>query len=208
MTLKSLLLVGPLAVLGFSFICQAQTPLAAIEKAIQAEANIKIKSATLVWEKAGVQDSYTIEEELPDRMHMVRKYGGHTLEVFGVKDKTYWRWDNSNWNQNPMAKSTLDVESFASFLLNGMSDVKESTPSPNSGVKTRLFSAHMAWSNRGIVHQGTLKISLEATSLRPLQLSFNGTCGAQACSFAQTFDYSSTIKIIPPSHSDSIISPR
>ena len=198
MNRKLLVLVGPLSVLGFCLMCRAQTPLATIEKAIQEEAKVKVKSATLVWEKAGIQDRYSIQEELPDRMHMVRKYGGHTLEVFGVKNTTYWRWDNSRWNQNPMARSALDIESFASFLLKGMSNVKESAGSTKSGVDTRLFSAHMTWSNRGTLHQGTLKIFLDSSSLRPLQLSFAGTCGAQVCSFVQTFNYNPTTTIVPP----------
>jgi hypothetical protein len=200
MNRRLLVLVGPLSVLGFCLMCRAQTPLATIERAIQEEAQIKVKSATLVWEKAGMQDSYAIQEELPDRMHMVRKYGGHTLEVFGVKNTTYWRWDNSHWNQNPMAKSALNIESFASFLLQGMSNVKESAGPTKSGAHTRLFSAHMKWSNRGTLHQGTLRISLDALSLRPLELSFAGTCGTQACSFAQTFNYNPTIMIVPPSN--------
>lgn len=176
----------------------AQTPLQVIAAAVQKEGSTTSKSVHLEFDRAGTKDVYTLEERLPDRLHLTRSNAGHTLEVIAVAPTTYTRWDGGAWSSAPMTKSPVDMSAVASVLLQGLTQIKETPAKGATGAKQREFTGLMSWTNRGTLHSGKLTVAISSASHLPLRMSFTGTCNGAPCSFLQTFSYSAAIRIEPP----------
>jgi hypothetical protein len=192
--LPTMLAAAFLAVPGYC----AEAPPDVLAKAIQREGTVKIKAVHLIYTHGTAIDQYTLEEVLPDRLHMIRTNAGHKLEVIAVSPTTYTRWDGGAWTSSPMARAGIDMSAVAGLLLQGISLVKELPVTVKAGKKQRNFSGNMAWTNHGSEHRGKLAISIGSVSKLPVSLAFTGTCNGAPCSFQQTFSYDPSIKIVAP----------
>jgi hypothetical protein len=176
----------------------ADAPVDVVAKAIQKEGATKVNAIHLTYTHGATTDDYTLEEILPDRLHMIRTTAGHTLELIAVSPTIYTRWDGSAWTSSPMAKAAADMSVITGVLLHGMTHVKELPITTKAGKKQRNFSGNMAWTNHGSEHRGKVSISIASVSRLPLSLAFTGTCNGAPCSFQQTFSYDASIKIDAP----------
>lgn len=176
----------------------AAAPLDVIANSIQKEGATKNKSIHLTFEHGAVKDDYTLQEILPDRLHMIRSTAGHKLELIAISPLTYTRWDGGAWASSQMARSPTDMSALTGILLKGMTQVKELPATTKAGKKQRNFTAAMTWTNHGSEHRGRLSIAISSATNLPLSLAFSGTCSGAPCSFRQTFSYGSGAKIDAP----------
>jgi hypothetical protein len=188
------LAIATLATASFA----AEAPRDVIAAAIKKEGMTRTKSIHLTFRHGNIKDDYTLQEILPDRLHMIRSTAGHKLELIAISPTLYTSWDGAAWTSTSVAKSPADMQAITGILLNAMTQVKEAAATKTAGRKQRNFTASINWSNRGSAHQGTLRVAIGSANKLPTSMDFTGSCSAQPCSFHQDFNYDSTIKIVAP----------
>jgi hypothetical protein len=178
----------------------ADDPRGAVLQALDAESAAAQEEVAIEIDSGSKKVAQHWQIVRPDRFHFTQTSAGQRQEFYVIGSTVYLKgpagWTKLSVPSIPIP--TQFVPAVRQAIQDGFGAVELIGSEPVNGQTTNHYRARFRYHDSGIAVDGNSDFWIDAASILPAKVQFQGTYQGQSCTITGTFGYAPSIQVAPP----------